>query len=631
MAVEAGPLAFPPIDQYAFLADGETCALVAPNGAVEWLCLPRPDAPSVFAASLDRAAGRFRIGPRGVGVPAGRRYLPGTLILETTWQTRSGWLLVTDALCLTEWHDCAGPRPTRERAPGDWAAAHALVRTVRCLQGSVQVRLDCEPVFGYGVEDAHWERVDGSPSIARTTNDVGDACLCLATDLHLGFDGRQAHANHHLEESETAYAAIVWSDGKAPSEVAEASRLLEGTAGYWRRWLSEIELPDHPWRSHLERSAIVLKGLTYARTGATLAAATTSLPEVPAGERNWDYRYSWLRDSSFTLWALYTLGFATEAEDYFAFVADVSEDGPLQVLYGIWGERELPETIHEHLSGYGGAAPVRSGNGAASQLQLDMWGVVLDAIYLHVKSRDEFTKRVWDLVERLVPEALAHWREPDQGIWEIRSPPRHFTSSKLMCWVAADRGARLADRYGAADLAASWAAAAEEIKDDICRHGIGCGGHFTQAYGSEALDASLLLLPLMRFLPRGDPRVRATVLAVADGLSSDGLILRYRLEHAPDGLSGEEFTFTICSFWLVSALMEIGETDRARKLCEKLLSLAAPLGLYAEELDSQTGRHWGNVPQAFTHLALINAVAHVIRHDLGAPQRLASLREDVTD
>jgi GH15 family glucan-1,4-alpha-glucosidase len=613
---------FPPIEQYAFLADGETCALVAPNGAVEWLCVPRPDSPSVFAASLDRRAGRFRLGPRGVGVPAGRRYLPGTLVLETTWQERTGWLVVRDALSVVRGHHCTGPRPERARlrATPDWSAAHVLVRSAKCIQGAVQLRLDCEPVLAYGTEDARWEQ---EGTVARTLN--GD--LRLASDLRLGFDGRRAYSNHRLEEGETAYAALVWSDGTAP-DAAGAASLLSGTARYWRQWLGDVELPDHPWRSHLERSAIVLKGLFYAPTGATLAAATTSLPEVPKGERNWDYRYSWLRDSSFTLWGLYTLGFVGEAEDYFAFVADVSEDGPLQVLYGVWGERDLPEVIHEQLGGYEGAEPVRSGNCAAHQTQLDMWGVVLDAIWVHVKLGGELTERTWRLVERLVPQALEHWQEPDHGIWEMRSQPRHFTSSKLMCWVAAERGARLAKRYGQTQLAASWSADADEIRNDICRNAVH-DGHFTQAYETKALDASLLLLPLMRFLPQGDPRVEATVLAVADRLSDDGLIRRYRPDESDDGLEGEEFSFTICSFWLVSALIEIGQPVRARKLCEKLLSLAGPLGLYAEELDPQTGRHWGNVPQAFTHLALVNAVTKVIRHDIGAPQRLAALSEDV--
>ena len=624
-----GAVFFPPIGDYAFLADGETCALVAPSGFVEWLCVPRPDSSSVFAAVLDRGAGRFRLGPREIMVPAGRRYLPGTLVLETTWQTRHGWLLVTDALCIGPWHDCTAPRPSRERAPGDWGAAHALVRTARCVQGSVDMRLDFEPVFDFGRHAATWRLPDGSSNRSRgIVAEGGDGLgIRLVTDLNLAIDGHRAYARRRLRDGETAYAAVAWCDGHEPTDADAAEGVVEMTATYWREWLGQIELPDHPWRSHLERSAIVLKGLTYVPTGATLAAATTSLPEAPGGTRNWDYRYSWLRDSSFTLWNLYTLGFVQEAEDYFSFVADVAEDGPLQVLYGIGGERDLPEIEHETLSGYGGAAPVRTGNAAASQVQLDMWGVVLDAIYLHVRSRDEFTERVWKLVRHLVPEALAHWREPDCGIWEIRREPRHYTCSKVMCWVAADRGARLADRYGEAELAESWRRSAEEIRDDICRNGVNKRGIFTQAYGSDALDASVLLIPLVRFLPREDLRVRNTVLAIANELTHDGLVLRYRLDEAPDGLEGEEFTFSICSFWLVSALIEIGEAERGRKLCEKLLSLAGALGLYAEELDPDTGRHWGNLPQAFTHLALIDAVAHVIRHDLKQPQHFGRLRD----
>ena len=620
--------AFPPIDQYAFLADGQTCALVAPDGSVEWMCVPRPDSPSVFGAILDRDAGRFRLGPRGVFVPAGRRYLPGTLILETTWQTRSGWLVVRDALCVAKGHDCEGARPPFPRAAQDWSGTHVLVRVARCIHGSVQVNLECAPAFDYGQDDARWDWVDGSASTARTVNGDGEARLCLATGLSLGFDGGQAYANRTLDAGEYTYAGLCWSDGKAPMDRDSARAQLDDTARYWRGWLSQVELPDHPWRSHLERSAIILKGLIHAPTGATLAAGTTSLPETPGGKRNWDYRYSWLRDSSFTLWALYTLGFGDEADDYVRFVADVSEQGPLQVLYGVGGERELPE-VELDLKGYEGARPVRTGNGAAAQRQLDMWGVVLDAIWVRSKFRPELTGRIWELVKRLVTEALEHWREPDQGIWEVRGEPQHFTSSKLMCWVAADRGAKLAALRDEHELVAAWTRSANEIRDDIARHGIGRNGYFTQAYGSEALDASLLLMPLVRFLPRDDERVRKTVLAVADALTEGGLVLRYRVEETSDGVGGREFTFTICSFWLVSALVEIGEGARARKLCEKLLSFAGPLGIYAEELDPETGRHWGNVPQAFTHLALINAVTHVIRDDLDVKQRLASLREDV--
>jgi alpha,alpha-trehalase len=361
---------------------------------------------------------------------------------------------------------------------------------------------------------------------------------------------------------------------------------------------------------------LTLKGLIYAPTGAMLAAATTSLPETPGGERNYDYRFSWLRDSTFLLWGLYTLGLDREANDYFYFLTDLAEEqADLQIMYGIGGERELTEQILDHLSGYDGARPVRIGNAAWDQRQHDVWGVLLDSVYLHVRSGDELDERRWSILAPQVDAALEHWREPDQGIWEVRGPAQHFTSSKVLCWVAADRGAKLAELRGDSEAAARWREAADDIHADVCANGVDDRGVFCQHYDTTALDASALLIPLLGFLPPDDPRVRATVLAIADELTVDELVLRYRVEETDDGFEGEEGTFTICSFWLVSALTEIGEVDRARALCTKLLSYASPLHLYAEELDPHSGLHLGNFPQAFTHLALINAVVHLIHVD----------------
>jgi GH15 family glucan-1,4-alpha-glucosidase len=314
------------------------------------------------------------------------------------------------------------------------------------------------------------------------------------------------------------------------------------------------------------------------------------------------------------LWGLYTLGFDEEANDFFYFVADVveAEEGQLQVMYGIGGESKLQEQELEHLSGYDHARPVRIGNGAYNQRQHDVWGVVLDSIYLHTRSRDQLPDRLWPIIKRQVEAALAHWRDPDRGIWEVRGEPQHFTSSKLMCWVAADRGARLARIRADEATALRWKAAADEIHADVCANGLDQRGVFVQHYDTKALDASLLLMPLVRFLPPDDQRIRNTVLAIADELTEEGLVLRYRVDETDDGFAGEEGTFTICSFWLVSALVEIGELTRARGLCEKLLSYASALALYAEQIDPLTGRHLGNFPQAFTHLALINAVVHII-------------------
>ncbi len=579
------------------------------------MCLPRMDSPSIFGAILDRDAGAFRLGPEGVQVPAARRYLPGTMVLETSWGTRGGWIIVRDVLLMGPWHHEDERSHTHRRAPTDYDADHVLLRTVRCVNGEVQISLGCEPVFDYGRVRGRWEYAgdDYHEVVIRPPGiDIG---LHLVSDMNLGIEGPRATARHMMKEGETLFCALAWSEHPAPRTYEDAYEKLVWTAHHWQHWLDRGEFPDHPWRSDLQRSALTLKGLTYAPTGAIIAAATTSLPETPGGERNWDYRYTWIRDATFALWGLYTLGFDWEANDFFYFVADVAEaaTGQLQIMYGIDGRAELPESTLDHLSGYENARPVRIGNGAHSQDQHDVWGAVLDSVYLHTKSRDFLPERVWPILMTQVEAAIANWREPDHGIWEVRGDPQHFTSSKLMCWVALDRGARLAELREDWDRAMQWRSIADEIHADICEHGVDERGVFTQHYDTDALDASTLLMPLVRFLPSDDPRIRATVLAIADELTHDGLVLRYRVDETDDGLTGEEGTFTICSFWLVSALSEIGELDRARGLCERLLSHSSTLGLYAEEIDPTTGRHLGNFPQAFTHLALINAVMHVIR------------------
>jgi GH15 family glucan-1,4-alpha-glucosidase len=419
-----------------------------------------------------------------------------------------------------------------------------------------------------------------------------------------------------MKEGEQIYVALSWSEHPVPQDFDEAYRRLVWTAHHWQHWLDGGNFPDHPWRAYLQRSALTLKGLTYTPTGALLAAATTSLPETPHGERNWDYRYSWIRDSTFMLWALYTLGFDWEANDFFYFIADVVDHkDDLQVMYGVGGERELDEHILHHLSGYNGAKPVRVGNDAYKQEQHDVWGALLDSVYLHTRSRDSLDERVWPILVRAVEEAIKNWRKPDRGIWEVRGKPKHFTFSKMSCWVACDRGWRLAMLREEHKHAERWRAVADEIHADVCEHGVDARGVFVQHYDTDALDASLLLAPLIRFLPPADERIRKTVLAIADELTEDGLVLRYRPEETDDGLSGDEGSFMICSFLLVSALCEIGEHARARSLCERLLGYASPLGLYAEELDARSARQLGNYPQAFTHLALINAVIHVVRAD----------------
>ncbi|MFP5371856.1 MAG: glycoside hydrolase family 15 protein, partial [Actinomycetes bacterium] len=530
----------------------------------------------------------------------------------------TGWLVVRDVLLIGPWHHEDERSNTHRRAPTDYDADHVLLRTVRCVNGEVQVALECDPVFDYGRRPATWSYEGPGYYHGVATAEGVDLALTLTSDMRLGFESGRAISRTLLKEGQARFCAVSWTEHQAPRTYEEANRRLVWTAHHWQHWLARGRLPDHPWRTYLQRSALTLKGLSFAPTGAIAAAATTSLPETPGGERNWDYRNTWIRDATFALWGLYTLGFDWEANDFFWFIADIAErDEELQIMYGVDGERHLPEQVLEHLSGYEGARPVRIGNAAHSQRQHDVWGAVLDSVYIHTRSRDRLDDRIWPILKRQVESALRHWREPDRGMWEIRGEPQHFTSSKIMCWVAADRGARLARLREEHDLADRWQAAADEIHADVCAHGIDGRGVFTQHYGTDALDASLLLVPLVRFLPADDPRVRATVLAIADELTVDELVLRYRVKETDDGLSGEEGTFTICSFWLVSALVEIGDLQRARALCEKILSFASPLSLYAEELDPHTRRHLGNVPQAFTHLALINAVMHVIRAEQG--------------
>jgi GH15 family glucan-1,4-alpha-glucosidase len=606
---------FPPIGDLAFLSDCETTALIAPSGNVEWLCLPRMDSPSVFGSILDRDAGGFRVGPADVKVPAARRYIPGTMVLETAWETQMGWVIVHDVLGIGPWRHQQERSHSHRRSPTDNDAEHVLLRLLHCMQGSVEIKLDCEPAFDYGGLAADWTYTGEGYNEALARSEGMDLELRLVTDMRLGFEGPRARARTTLHEGERAFVALGWSATELPRTFEEAELRLRRTQRFWQEWLKHGSFPDHPWRSYLQRSALTLKGLTYAPTGAMIAAPTTSLPEAPGGDRNWDYRYSWIRDSTFMLWALYTLGFDEEANDFFYFVADVAEaeEGQLQVMYGVGGESRLEEQELDHLSGYDGARPVRVGNGAFDQHQHDVWGSVLDSIYLHTRTRDQLPDRLWPIIKRQVEAALANWRKPDRGIWEVRGEPKHFTHSKLMCWVAADRGARLALIRNDPATAERWRAAAAEIHADICANGLDARGVFVQHYETDALDASLLMIPLVRFLPTEDPRVRATVMAIAEELTEDGLVLRYRVEETDDGFASKEGTFTICSFWLVSALAELGELERARDLCERLLAHASSLDLYAEQLDATTGRHLGNFPQAFTHLALINAVMHVIR------------------
>src|SRR5437899_1848948 len=500
---------FPPIAEYGLLSNCEQSCLVAPDGSVEWLCLPRPDSPSVFGALLDRAAGLFRFGPSNAQVPQHRRYVPGTMVLEATWQTPTGWMIVQDFLAVGPVQD-QERRPDYRRAPTDTGAIGALVRVATCISGHAEVMVNCGPLFNYGTAGATWSyRGEGYDAMTAAPAE-GDVRLELAGSIQLGVLGARAYGRTTLTQGQSAFVVLSWGDAKVPASQAEAAAALDITVDFWRDWLSAATIPDH-------------------------------------------------------------------------------------------------------LSGYEGARPVRVGNGAWNQKQHDVWGMILDALDVQFhQAAEQIVAPVWEGLAGFADAALEHWREPDQGIWEVRGEPKHFTASKVMCWVAAARGADLADERGDEERAKRWRAGAEKIKADVLAKDVSKRGVFRQHDKTDDLDASLLLLPIMGFLPPDDERIKATVLAIADELTEDGLVLRYKVEGTDTGFSGKEGTFTICSFWLVSALAMIGETERAHALCQKLLSFAGPLQLYAEEIDATTGQHLGNFPQAFTHLALIDAVSSLI-------------------
>jgi alpha,alpha-trehalase len=607
----AAPSPFPPIADYAFLSNCHTGALVAADGAIDWLCIPSFDSPSVFGNLLDRQAGFFRFAPFSISHPTARVYEPGTNVLLTTWKTPSGWALVRDALTIGPW-DHEDQITPHTRPPADDDADHMLVRTVECLEGQIEMELVCEPAFDYGRTPAEWTMAEDHRHSADATG--AGQTFRLKSDLALGIEGDRIRGRHVLHGGDKAFCALSWAEAlAAPDDVEHAEARIAATIRYWRNWLSTARIPDHGFRDPIQRSALAIKGLTYMPTGATVAALTTSLPETPGGERNWDYRYTWIRDTTFTLQALHFLNLNWEADEFMEFVADLeaTEDGSLQIMYGIDGRRDLTETTRDDLTGYAGARPVRIGNGAFDQRQNDVFGAVLDSILLHSVHSERLPRRLWPIVQSQAKCAIDVWKQPDQGIWEARGKPQHYVSSKLMCWVALDRAAKIAEIRGDPELRDKWRAVADEIHADILEHGAR-GGVLRQHYETDALDASTLLAAIFGFLPADDKLLRKSVEAIANDLTEDGFVLRYKTDETDDGLSGKEGTFLICSFWLVTALAIVGELQQARDLMERLLRVASPLGLYAEEFDAATGRHLGNFPQAFSHLALIGAAARII-------------------
>src|SRR5262245_48354272 len=605
------PSHYQPIENYGIIGNLRTAALVGMDGSIDWLCLPHFDSPSVFAAILDdHKGGRFRIAP-GDDFRRKQFYWPDTAILITRFLHEDGVGEVEDYMPL----DGAGTVPDQ------------LIRRVRVVRGKVPFRLECRPAFDYA-RATHRVSLDSHGALF----DGPGLCLGLAAPVPLRADGAGVVADFTLGEGENATfvmrrLAPENLPGRCPGAV-EAEDLFRDTVAYWRRWLSKCTYAGR-WRETVHRSALTLKLLSFEPTGAIVAAPTCSLPEAIGGPRNWDYRYTWIRDAAFTLYGLLRIGFTEEAARFRDWLRDRWQDadtggtGPLQLMYGIDGRAELTEETLDHLEGYRGSRPVRVGNAAHRQLQLDIYGELMDAVYLHNKYVAPVGYDGWVRLRRLIDWLCDNWQREDEGIWEVRGGRRHFVYSKVMSWVALDRGLRLADKRSFPADRARWLQVRDAIYEEVMAKGWDAGRRaFVQAYGSTALDASSLLMPLVFFMAPSDPRMLSTLDAIrrpaaAGGLAADGLVYRYDPAIAPDGLSGHEGTFTMCSFWLVEALTRAGRTDPARLedarlLFEQMLGYANHVGLYAEQTGN-SGEALGNFPQAFTHLALISAAFNLDR------------------
>jgi GH15 family glucan-1,4-alpha-glucosidase len=586
-----------PIADHALLSDCHSAALVTTAGSVDWLSFPRYDSPSVFGRLLDDAAGHWSLQPADE-YRATRRYLDRTLVLETEFTTATGTIRVTDALAVG-----AG---NRGHSLGV-GSPHLLIREVTGVEGEVEVDICYRPRPEYGILTPLLAHVDGG-----VTARGGAEWLVLTTPVHLDLDGSTAQARTRVSEGHTLTFALHRSTlEEHPAHVwpqAGLSARLTDTVEAWRSWSELHQTYDGPWRDLVRHSGRVLQALTFRPSGAVVAAATTSLPERTGGERNWDYRYSWVRDASFTMEALWVAACPDEAGDFFAFMttaaaAAIGPATPLQIMFGVGGEHDLTERVLPHLSGWRGSRPVRVGNGAWRQQQIDVYGELLAAAHRLSEEITTMDDDVRTFLVALADAAAGRWREPDQGIWEVRGDPRHFTYSKVMCWVALDRAVKLAPLLKVTDPR-RWAAERDEIHATVLVEGVR-DGVFTQAFGSSALDASLLMLPIVGFLPGGDPRIVATVDAIAERLTDErGLVYRYR---ADDGLAGDEGTFLLCTFWLAQALALVGRTGRAREVFELAAGFVNDVGLLAEEIDPRTGEMLGNFPQAFSHIGLVNA------------------------
>ena len=573
------------IEDYALLGDLHTAALVDRRGSIDWMCVPRFDSPACFAALLGSPDnGRWLLAPAAGGSCTRRRYRGDTLVLETEWDTPEGTVRVVDLM------------PPRGSAPD-------VVRIVQGISGAVPMLGDLRLRFDYG-HVVPWVRRRGD-SIEAV---AGPDAAWLRTPAPLEGRGLGTVSEFTVRAGETVPFVLTWAPSHLPRPApVDPGTALDDTVGFWKRWSARSAVTG-PWRDAVQRSLVVLKALTYRPTGGIVAAVTTSLPEQPGGPRNWDYRYCWLRDATFSLQALLAAGYVTEAKAWREWLlrAVAGDPGTLQIMYGLDGTRRLPETELPWLPGYEGSRPVRTGNAAAGQLQLDVWGEVLDVLHLARQAGITLADDAWDLQVALMDHLEGRWRDPDNGLWEVRGPRRHFTHSKVMAWVAADRMTRSVRESELPGPVRRWEVLRDEIHADVLAHGYDDErGTFVQTYGGTDLDASLLLIPRVGFLPGTDPRVLGTIDAVRRELTQDGFVLRYRTDTTDDGLPAGEGVFLACSFWLVDALLSAGREEDAVALFERLLSLRNDVGLLSEEWDPARGRQLGNTPQAFSHFSLV--------------------------
>lgn len=607
-------MSYRPIEDYGIIGNMHTVALVGMDGSIDWFCSPNFDSPSVFAAILDdEKGGYFKIAPTGNSdnVIYKQIYWPETNVLVTRFLSPDGVGEVIDFMPV-----------------GEHQARHnhnELIRRVNVVRGTMTFKMECFPAFNYA-RSSHEIQLNDCGALLVSEN----ISLQLSTTLPLEQTNGGLTCEFTLQRGQTTTFAIDEVGNNIgsvhPFSDAESEQLFEDTVAFWRNWLSRCNYKGR-WREMVERSALVLKLLTYDPTGAIVAAPTCSLPEDLGGARNWDYRYTWIRDAAFTLYALLRIGFTEEATNFMHWIearaSELNPDGSLQIMYGIDGRHELTEETLWHLDGYKGSSPVRIGNGAYGQLQLDIYGELMDSVYIYNKHAEPISYDFWTHLRRLTNWVVDNWRREDEGIWEVRNGRQHFVYSKLMCWVAVDRALRLADARSFPADRARWEQTRDAIYEDIMQHGWSeTRQAFVQYYGSDSLDASNLIMPLVFFLSPSDPRMRKTLEAINQppeqgGLVSNSLVYRYHLESSPDGLMGYEGSFNICTFWLVEAMSRAGRydpeaLDQARLIFEKMLSYANHLGLYAEET-GHSGEGLGNFPQAFTHLALISAACNLDR------------------